>query len=93
MAKKTQQELWDSLTEEQRMEAENLLQEKRDQLFKWLADEEKKIDAILKSEGRFRTGLDANNNQPEVRELSVEYRRRFLALPEECIRMVKAQDR
>ena len=85
---KALQEPWDNLTDEQRAEAEEIFQEKRDQLFKWLADEEKKIDAILKAEGRFRTGLDANNNQPEVRELSVEYRRRFLALPEECIRMV-----
>ncbi len=85
---KALQELLDNLTDEQRAEAEKIFQEKRNQLFKWLVDEEKKTDAILKAEGRFRTGLDANNDQAEVKELSAKYQRRFAALPEECIRMV-----
>ncbi len=76
---------WNSLTDEQKKEAEEIFQEKRKQLFRWYEIEEEKVEEKLKKEGRFRKGLDANNNQPEVRKLSAEYHRRFSALFEESV--------
>ncbi len=78
--------LWNSLTDEQKIEAEEIFQEKRMQLFLWHDLEEEKVNEKLKKEGRFQKGLDSNNNQPEVRELSAEYQRRFSSLLEESIR-------
>lgn len=84
----TQEELhilWNSLTAEQKEEAEEKFRKKRIQLFQWYDLEEEKVNEKLKKEGRFQKGLDANNNEPEVKELSEEYHRRFNGLPEEVI--------
>lgn len=80
--------LWNSLTDEQKIEAEEIFQEKRMQLFLWYDLEEEKVNEKLKKEGRFQKGLDSNNIEPEVRDLSAEYQRRFSALLEESIREV-----
>lgn len=77
--------LWNSLSDVQKEKVEDLFQKKRTILFEWYEEETKKVDEKLKIEGRFRTGLDANNNCPEVRTLSQEYNSRFYALPKECI--------
>lgn len=84
----TQEELiqiWNSLDIEQKEKAEELYKKRRTQLFKWHNLEERKISEKLKKEGRLRKGLDANNKQAEIIELSIEYQRRFNALAEECI--------
>lgn len=77
--------IWNRLTDEQKEKAEEKFQKKRIQLFKWYDLEEEKVNEKLKKEGRFRKGLDSNNNQPEVRELSAEYHHKFNRLPEEVI--------
>lgn len=85
MNQKELQVFWNGLTDVQKEEAEEIFRKKRTQLFKWYDLEIEKVDEKLKKEGRFQKGLDSNNEQPEVRELSAEYHRRFRALPEEVI--------
>jgi len=83
--------LWDGMTDEMRLEAERIFQEKRAQLFKWHGQEEEKVDGILKADERYRAGLDAHNVQPETVKLSEEYQRRLTALMEESICVVAGQ--
>lgn len=85
MTKEGLRTLLDELDDTQKAKVEKIFQRKRDQLFKWYDEEWTKVCEKLKEEGRHRTGLDANNDQPEVRELSAEYNRRFCALPGESI--------
>lgn len=85
MTKEEFHALWDGMTDEKKQEVEQTYKEKRKQLFKWHEEESEKINAKLKEEGRFRIGLDVNNTQPEVMELSAEYRRRLNSVIEECV--------
>ena len=85
MTKEEIRAVFNRLDDTQKTEVEKIFQRKRDQLFEWHNAEWDKICEKLKKERRYRTGLDANNTQPEVRKLSEEYNRRFGALPEECI--------
>lgn len=85
MTKEEIRTIFNGLEDTQKKEVEKTFQRKRNQLFEWNNAEWEKICEKLKKEGRYRTGLDANNTQPEVRELSEEYNRRFDALSEECI--------
>ncbi len=85
MTKEKLHELFNTLDDVQKEEAEKIFQKKREQLFKWHNAEREKVYKLLHEEGRYKTGLDANNSEPEVRALSAEYNRRFYALPEESI--------
>lgn len=85
MTKERLQILYKGLDDEQKKEAEKIFQKKRGQLFRWHNAEREKVYKKLKEDGRYRLGLDTNNSEPEVRELSAEYNRRFNALPEESI--------
>lgn len=77
--------LYDGLDNTQKEEVEKIFQRRRDQLYEWHDAERVKVDKKLKEDGRYKEGLDTNNSEPEVRELSAEYKRRFNSLPEECI--------
>lgn len=77
--------LWGNLTDEQKARAEEIYQKKRDALFAWHDTEYSKAVETLKRDGRYKKGLDTNSEEPEIKELSAEYRRRFNALPEVCI--------
>ena len=85
MTKEEIRTIFNGLEDTQKKEVEKTFQRKRNQLFEWNNAEREKICEKLKKEGRYRTGLDATNTQPEVRKLSEEYNRRFDALLEECV--------
>lgn len=85
MTKEELHKLFDGLDDTQKEEAEKIFQKKRDQLFIWHDAEREKVDKKLKEDGRYKLGLDTNSNEPEVRELTAEYKRRFNSLPEESI--------
>ncbi len=77
--------LYDGLDSSQKEEVEKIFQRRRNQLFEWHIVEREKVDKKLKEDGRYKEGLDTNNSEPEVRELSAEYKRRFNLLPSKCI--------
>lgn len=91
MTKEEFHALWDGMTDEKKQKAEEIFKKKREQLFKWNKEESEKVDAKLRADGRYKIGLDANNAQPEVVELSAEYRRRLDEVIEECVCAVAGQ--
>lgn len=82
---------FNGLSDVQKKEIEEVFQRKRTELFQWHQRESEKVLKKLKDEGRFQSGLDANIGNPEMKEISAEYHRRFHALPEECVQEIMEQ--
>ena len=86
MTKEEIRTIFNGLDDLQKKEVEKIFQRKRNQLFEWNnAEWEKICEKLKKVAVKGRNDHLCNNTQPEVRELSEEYNRRFDALSEECI--------
>lgn len=68
--------IWDKMTEEERREAED----KREEISRWYAEQEKAVYEKLKQDGKLQGGLDGY--YPEVVKLNEEYKQRLKSLLE-----------
>ncbi len=66
--------IWDKMTLEERQEAEA----RKAEIIDWAVKEEEKAIEKIKAEGRWVGGLDGND--PELREINEEYRRKLKEL-------------
>lgn len=79
MTREEKQEAWNSLTDEQKMEAEA----KKLEIIRWAVDQESAVMEKLKKEGKWKPGLDTHYDDPELRRISSEYKRKLNELLKE----------
>ena len=72
-------EIWNRLTDDEKREAN----EKKEQIIQWAIEQEEHIIEKLKSEGRWKSGLDANSDAPELQEVNKEYKHKLNELLKE----------
>ncbi|MEH2960085.1 hypothetical protein [Candidatus Merdisoma sp. JLR.KK006] len=72
-------EIWNGLTDEQKAEAEA----KKAEIIQWSVEQSWAIMEKLKKEGKLKPGLDTNYDNPELQQVSKEYKRRLNELLKE----------
>lgn len=73
-----EKEAWNNIPEKERKKAEAKFEKWKDELISWRIDQEEKAVQKIKSEGKWRGGLDGS--YPEMDEIKTEYQRRFQEL-------------
>lgn len=71
--------IWNSLTDDQRAEAEA----KKAEIIQWSADQALAVMEKLRKEGVMSKGLDMNVENPELKQIDMEYKRRLNELLKE----------
>lgn len=71
--------IWNSLTDDQKAEAEA----KKAEIIQWSADQALAVMEKLRKEGVMSKGLDMNVENPELKQIDMEYKRRLNELLKE----------
>lgn len=71
--------IWNSLTDSEKKEAEA----KKAEITKWAIEQENLITEKLKSEGKWKPGLDSNTDNQEIQEVNTEYKNKLNELLKE----------
>lgn len=65
--------IWNSLTDAEKKEAE----EKKAKIIEWAIEQENMITEKLKSEGKWKPGLDSNTDNQEIQRVNAEYKNKL----------------